>query len=159
MVRRAAQSAYQRVLVPVDFSQNSRAALFTAMALAPNSAFELLHVVDFPFEGRMRMAGASDADLARYREQGLSQALEKLRELESEVRGRGHIAAAQLRSGDVRFELPRVVREQGIDLVAMGKQGQSALGDMFLGSACSWALEHAGCDVLVVPPGTLAAQP
>ncbi len=42
-------------------------------------------------------------------------------------------------------------RERGCDLIALGKQGQSRLGDLFLGSVTAWALEHAHADVLVVP--------
>ena len=43
-----------------------------------------------------------------------------------------------------------VARAEDCDLLALGKQGQSRLGDLFLGSVTAWALSHAQADVLVV---------
>lgn len=159
VVRRAPELAYERVLVPVDFSENSRQALLAAMALAPRASIQLLHCIDLPYEGRMRMAGATDAEIAQFRVRARLHAAGQLRALVDDLRGEGRITAAIVRIGDVRFELMRLAQQERIDLIAIGKQGQSLIGQTLLGSVTAWTLEHAPCDVLVVPAAAVASRP
>ena len=42
----------------------------------------------------------------------------------------------------------------GADLIAVGKQGSSAMADFFLGSVTRRLLATAKCDLLVTPPAT-----
>ena len=159
VVRRAPELGYERVLVPVDFSENSRQALLAAMALAPRASFRLLHCIDLPFDGRMRMAGATGEEIAQLRVRARLDAAGRLRALVDGLRGQGNIIAATDRMGDVRFELTRLAQQERIDLIAIGKQGRSLLGQTLLGSVTAWTLEHAACDVLVVPAAAVASRP
>ncbi|MCC7484995.1 MAG: universal stress protein [Burkholderiales bacterium] len=149
VVKRAAPGAYRQVVVPVDFSASSAAALESALAVAPGAAIVLCHAVDVPFEGRMGLAGASDDELYEYRRRSRERALQDMRAL---VAGSGEAAGRVtpvVEIGDaVRLVLDQADRHDA-DLVAIGKQGQSALGDLLLGSVTRHVLADVSCDVLV----------
>jgi nucleotide-binding universal stress UspA family protein len=107
----------------------------------------------------MRLAGATDEELAQYRVDLRLRAVDRLRALAHEFGGQGNIDATIVRAGDVRFELTRVVQQERIDLVSIGRQGQGLLGHALLGSVTAWTLEHADCDVLVVPAAAAKGRP
>jgi CPA2 family monovalent cation:H+ antiporter-2 len=66
IVKQPPRHAYKRVLVAVDFSPASVAAITTARAVAPGAAMTLLHVFDLPFEGMMFYSGIDEALVERY---------------------------------------------------------------------------------------------
>jgi nucleotide-binding universal stress UspA family protein len=150
VVRKPLDERYRRVLVPVDFSHQSRQALLAAMRLAPDASFHLLHCYEVPFEGRLRLAGVTDADINRYRSTSRQAALDLFDEFRRELPPHQRVSTA-VRNGDPRLELLEEAREQHCQLVALGKQGRFSLGDTLLGSTTSWTLAHAASDVLVVP--------
>ncbi len=65
MVRQLAHEPYRRALVAIDFSRWSAPSLAIATAVAPEAHFVLVHCVDVPFEGRMRLAGVSERAQSR----------------------------------------------------------------------------------------------
>jgi nucleotide-binding universal stress UspA family protein len=150
VVRGEPERDYGQVLVAVDFSAASEAALRAALRLAPRAAVHVLHCYDVPFEGKLRLAGASDADIDRCRDRQLAQAQQQLQAL-LERAGDGRAIGTLLRRGDPRLELLQSAADLGADLVAVGKQGRSLVGDALLGSLTSWAVSECPCDVLVVP--------
>jgi nucleotide-binding universal stress UspA family protein len=149
VVRAPAERTYRRVLVPVDFSDNSRRALQVALAVAPAASIHLVHCVHLPAEGRMRLGGATQNDLDRYRAQLAADAQAQLAGWADTPR----ITGTTVRNGDVRMELSKMAQEGQADLVAIGKHGTSLLADTLLGSLTMWSLDHVPCDVLVVPAG------
>ena len=151
VVRTAAQDHYRRVLVATDFSEASPDGLRAAMRLAPEAAMELVHCFELAYEGRLRLAGAADADLERYRNQSRAVAEREARELLQRAQAPAG-ARVSVRQGDARFELLSAAKEHRADLLVVGKQGRSFLADTLLGSVSSWLLAEAPCDVLVVPP-------
>lgn len=149
--------AYRRVLVPVDFSADSRAAAGLAARIAPKSALHLLHAFEAPFEGKLRYAGVDDLSIRRYREQARRRAVADLRAL---IAAEGIVPARTSRSivhGYAPRLIARAARESGADLLVIGKHGQSAVEDLLLGSVTLHALSSVDCDVLVVPPGSQRA--
>lgn len=149
VVRQIAHEPYRRVLVPVDFSARSVAALRLARAVAPQADLILLHAFEVPFEGKLRMAGVEEDTLYGMRVTARRSAIERLNEL---------VAAAGLAEAGVR----RIVQhadpttlileqeqEQDCDLIVIGKHGQSMLEDMLLGSVTKHVLARAAADVLV----------
>jgi nucleotide-binding universal stress UspA family protein len=150
VVRGEPEHEYRQVLVAVDFSAASEAALRAALRLAPRASFHVLHCYDVPFEGKLRLAGASDADIERCRDHQLAQAQQQLQSLLGRA-GDGRPVGTLLRRGDPRLELLQSAADLGADLVAVGKQGRSLVGDALLGSLTSWAVAECPCDVLVVP--------
>jgi nucleotide-binding universal stress UspA family protein len=66
IVKRPATLAYGRVILAVDFSSQSKAAALAAVRLAPEAAFELVHVTEIPpqFEGALRLVGLTASSLS-----------------------------------------------------------------------------------------------
>ncbi len=149
---RPASAGYAHLLVAVDFSEPAERAARQVIRLFPEARFSLVNAYLIPFEGRMRLAGASNADIERYR------AEERLR---VEQRMRGFIerlaAPGELRSSTqfVRQSPATAIREQaeriGADLIVLGKHGGSVVEERLLGSVTRNVLYDAGRDVLLVP--------
>lgn len=151
IVKARPQAPYRRVIVPVDFSPDSGAALALASALAPEAGLTLVHAYEVPFEGKLGLAGASTEDIERYRADARAQADGRMSEM---------LAAAGLRPGRASRVLARAYTPQliqdtaaaaGADLIAIGKHGSSMAEELLLGSVTLHTLAAAACDVLVVP--------
>ncbi|WHZ26540.1 MAG: hypothetical protein OJF51_001335 [Nitrospira sp.] len=150
VVKRPPKTRYERVLVPIDFSLYSASALTMASRIAPNARMTILHVFNLPFEGRLRIAGASEDDIRRYREEEQRAAERKIWELIRE----SHVDADRVSSA-VEGGGPSpviVAKAEGLssDLIVIGKHGQSWIEDLFLGSTTRHVLASSECDVLVV---------
>ncbi len=149
VVRNEPAADYAQVLVPVDFSESSRQAVRAAQRFAPGATLHLFHAFELPEEGKLLTAGVSDEAIAAHRARARDEAQAAMDALQAELGSAG--VTTTLCQGDIRMLMLEAARERGCDLIALGKQGQSRLGDLFLGSVTAWALEHAHADVLVVP--------
>lgn len=144
------KTRYQRVLVPVDFSSYSASALTMASLIAPNARMTLVHAFRVPFEGKLRMVGASEDDIRQYGEEEQRAAEKKIWDL---IRD-SHIDVDQVsyvvERGDPSPVILTKAEELSSDLIVMGKHGQSWIEDLFLGSTTHHVLGRSKCDVLVV---------
>jgi len=151
VVKSRPRDEYRRVLVPVDFSPDSRTALKQVAAIAPAAGLTLLHAYELPFEGQLKLGGASSADIERYRRQARDLAIARMgdmtRTLGLASRESGRICA--------RAYPPKLIQDSAADLradlIAIGKHGGSMLEDLLLGSVTQHVLSESDCDVLVVP--------
>jgi nucleotide-binding universal stress UspA family protein len=139
----------QHILVPVDFSDQSRAALHAADELAKgcDGQLTLLHVhsivgvavLDFTYVERPQ-------DLARITEAAETQ-------LRAWAQGLATAASAikiEVATGDPVTEI--VQRSEHHDMVAMGTHGRSGLTRFLMGSVAERVVRGAHCSVLVVRP-------
>lgn len=150
MVRQSAEASYRRVLVPVDFSSWGLHAIELADQLAPQAMLVVMHAVELPFEGRMRLAGVSDASIQRHIDSARQEAMHKLREL---------VASAGLAPDRVRLVAPsgvdpwmQIARQEqahDCDLIVIGRQGRHALDELLLGSTTRMVIAECSSDVLV----------
>lgn len=137
--------AVRRILVPIDFSENSQAALQYAVETAGQLGAEvaLVHVVeDLPYtEGWMSPRRDSDFEPTSRRLR------EELREM-----GRGHDCVAEpiVRVGHAGDEIVAAAREVQADLIILSSQGYTGRREMLLGGVAERVLHHAPCPVLVV---------
>ena len=150
VVKGPASGAYTRPLALTDFSEAARAALNATLAVADGATVQLLHAFELPFEGKLRLAGARDEDIAAYREEVRTRLAGQMQQAQAESDAPGRVLPGIV-PGDVRVEALRAFDRLQPDLVAVGKQGDSLLEDMLLGSTTSSMLASAPCDVLVVP--------
>jgi len=152
LVRRPASADFANVLIATDFSAPAGRAAHLAAAWFPAGEATLLYAYFVPFEGRMRMAGAMDEDIARYRSDEHARAQLKLQQYVSTLRP---AEPERLRALAMRGEPAATVVEQAklmnADLIVIGKHGGGALGERLLGSVTQNVLYHSPCDVLVVP--------
>lgn len=151
MVRQVPQAPYRCVLVPVDFSAWSRTAVALARQTAPQAMLVLMHAIELPFEGKLRLAGVPDATVLRYRDAARREAEQRLHQL---------AADAGLDAGRLRLRTPSgadpwmlIVQEEqdnDCDLVVIGRQGRHALDEFLLGSTTRMAIAEGAADMLIV---------
>jgi len=139
---------FQRILVPVDFSGPSRAALETAIEIAkrwPGSSVTVLHVYGVPVyayvEGTVlppqilsEIAGAAQDAVAKlcseYKDSGVT--LKPVSELGTPM------------------DIVRRAGEEKFDLIVMGTHGRTGLPHIVLGSVAEKVVRNAPCPVLTV---------
>lgn len=149
VVKQKAHEAYRRVLVPVDFSASSAAAIALARRVAPEAFLTLLHAYEVPFEGRMLLAGVDTKSIEHYRAQARQFAHRQLHDA---------AAAAGLRPGQWQpclvMQNPSLAiveqeQEADCDLIVIGKHGAGMVEDFLLGSVTKHVLAESAGDVLV----------
>jgi nucleotide-binding universal stress UspA family protein len=132
-----AEIAWKRILCPVDFSQESRAALRVAIDLCRRlgAGLTLFHVRD-PAAPRI---GPQDKPAGR------------LDDWEREAR---HAGVTQVASAEVEGDPKLAIAEQadggGFDLVVMGTHGRTGRDRSFAGSVTETTVRNVGCPVLAV---------
>lgn len=150
VVRGEVQHDYRRVLIPVDFSPRSLQAIAMARALAPRAEIVLLHAFEVPFEGRLRHAGVSEAELAGL----LANARREAEAQMSELLIAAGLPAATVQPvivhGDPNLHILDQQQLQGCELIVIGKRGQGPLEELLLGSVTKHILSQAKSDVLVI---------
>jgi nucleotide-binding universal stress UspA family protein len=145
LIVKSRMKPYREIVVATDFSESSRHALNAAATFFPHAALTLLHAFEVPFAGFLDKGDMRD----------------QLGVLEQEAGDR--FAAASALTEDQRRTLrvlveygppERMIRaymqEKGVDLVALGTHGRSAVFDVLIGSTAKRILEAAPADALLV---------
>lgn len=145
---------YQRILVPVDFSDHSKTTVAYARRIAArnDSTLYILHVfqapdyVVTPYTRRAQNSAEIRAQVSAA-EQDARENLEILRQelLERDVK-----TEVILRIGYPFEEIVLVANHFNVDLIVIGSHGRSGIRRLLLGSTTERVVEHADCPVLVV---------
>jgi nucleotide-binding universal stress UspA family protein len=154
VVKQAAQRPYRRVLVAVDFSDNSRHALELALRLAPQAEFHALHVYA-GVEGMLRGAGVTDSGILRYQRQVAKEARQQMEVFMRSIDRRRKPIRREVWNGRAGREITTIARRLRADLVAVGTAGRTGIPHILLGSVAEHVMREAACDVLVVRSGSL----
>jgi nucleotide-binding universal stress UspA family protein len=151
VVKTPVQGTYQRVLVPINFTASSDAAIRVADRMRREKGMHVFHAINSRREAVLR-----DADVPEHviRETRL------MEEGAINARMRRKVARLGLDSTPMNYALAygppvrstlRHAHMLGADLIVAGKQGRSSLGSFLLGSVSSRVLSEATCDMLIVP--------
>ncbi len=135
---------YRRILVPVDFSPPSRAALRQALMLAGNepSRLEILHVSQ-PMHLDWR---ADNTKLQREFQEVSRKALAALIAEEfGNTKPRSHFATGKPAEVIVRHAI-----KTKPNLIVMGTHGRTGFKRILLGSVADRVVRHAPCGVMIV---------
>jgi nucleotide-binding universal stress UspA family protein len=151
VVKRAPAAAYRRILVPVDFSESSIAAVELAHAVAPDAVLVVMHAYEAPFEGKLIVAGVEEQHLAEYRQRAHAEAQDRMDALCAQAGMPPQALQQLLVHGPAARGILEQEEEQDCDLVVIGRQGQSRVDDLLLGSVSRRVLVEAESDVLVLP--------
>ncbi len=153
VVNRQPSQGYRRVVVPVDFSEDSAAALQLARKVAPGAQLYVLHAwPPLPRESE-GFAGISDEDVERYGREVREQAQQQMDALLARC-GLEEDAVQRLMQHDYAASfICQQARALGADLVVMGKHGHSQLADWLIGSVTTHVLNHCDSDMLVTRAG------
>lgn len=144
---------YRRVLVPLDLADDAADAAAPAIGLAarvaPDASLHLLHAMMAPMESRLRLAGCSEELLRSQRQRTQATRLHRLWSLAASF-PRQRVLASVGEGQPCSLALKKS-REVSADLIVVGKQGRSALGDFLLGGTARRLLAESEADVLVIP--------
>lgn len=140
----------KKILVPVDFSNNSMNALQTAVAMAKrhNADLKLLHVFDidntlYPEEN---MGSNSNPDIA----------IKSLSRLAASVKnGDGVNCGVAYISGYIPNAILQTAKEENSDIIVMGKNGNAGDREMYAGTNTYDVIKKSHCPVLSVPSGKM----
>ncbi|MDP1636053.1 MAG: universal stress protein, partial [Gallionellaceae bacterium] len=100
-----------------------------------------------PLEASLRMGGAQEEDIERFREREFARAGAGLEDFAQRCgAGSPELLALHGSPAAVVFEQ---VRARGSDLIVIGKHGGTALDERLLGSVTQNILYHSECDVLM----------
>lgn len=150
MVRQLPHEAYRRVLLPLDLSDWSRSAIELARQVAPQASLVLMHAVELPYEGRMRLAGVADDVVQRCRDTARREAQQRLRELASATGlDPDHVVISTPGGADPWMLIVQDEQEHDCDLVVIGRQGRHALDEFLLGSTTRMVIAEGAADVLI----------
>jgi nucleotide-binding universal stress UspA family protein len=149
VVRRRAREAYRRILVAVDFSPTSRAALEFAFRVAPSARVHVLHVC-LGIEPQMRRAGFAAAEIVRYRRRISNVARRQMASFLGNIDRQGRTLRWEVVNGHARHEIVTFAQAINPDLIVVGSSGRTGLPYILLGSVAEHVMREASCDVLVI---------
>lgn len=149
VVKKEAATSYRRVLVPVDFSENSKRAARIALKIAPDAKIDFLHVFDVVLEEQMRSADISNNFLHDYHIEAEENARRDLNQFIADIPEGCPVSreVAFGHPGHVIYDHAELTKP---DLIVLGKHGKSGLEELLLGSVSRHVLEQSSCDVLIV---------
>ncbi len=134
-----------KIIVPLDFSDNSIKALDLALLLSGKrkSEITLVHVIELVYDFASQAAVALDS---------LHKESQKLmKELESKYSTRDIKIDHEIQEGTASISIARIAEEREADLIVMGTLGASGIKKTLFGSTTVNLLKETNCPVLVVP--------
>jgi universal stress protein A len=153
-------ATFNKILVPIDFEQDSDEAVRVAGALARDNGASVVLVHAYDANGEARVNGyvthTSEernriaADLQRF--------VDARRHLLQEAGVRQ--VETRLLNGTPSAEIPRIARQGKFDLIVMGTHGRTGIWLKLLGSVAQTVLGQVPCAVLTVrcPDAALSEQ-
>jgi nucleotide-binding universal stress UspA family protein len=143
-------ATFKLILVPIDFSDCSAAALDYALALAQKleSKIMLLHIVEpaaYPENYLLTPATLDEAN-----QNLMAAGREKLATLEQKAKGHERSIETLVRMGRAQSEIPDTAKAIGADLIVLGTHGYSGPKHALLGGTAERVVRQAPCPVLTV---------
>ena len=137
-----------RILVPVDFSEESDCAVATAAGLARRLGADVtvVHAIDLPHD-YVPYASPFGSELEESIDAAAAQRLAQVGERFSEA---GVSVSLETRRGHAADAIGELAMEQRTQLIVMGTRGNSGLAHVLLGSVAERTLRTAPCSVLAV---------
>ncbi|HEX3129673.1 MAG TPA: universal stress protein [Thermoanaerobaculia bacterium] len=139
------------ILVPTDFSRDAEVAIEAAhQLLAPleqEARLVLLHAFNLPIEYTAYGPIPTSVDYLKDRGLESERLLEETRE---RLLREGLVVETVAREGDPAEVIASEAEARGVDLIAMGTHGGSALRHLLIGSTAERVLQHANCPVMTV---------
>jgi nucleotide-binding universal stress UspA family protein len=142
---------FNRILVPIDFSAPSDAALEYARTVATRfgASLHLLHVADDPYRA-LYSAEVYVPEVEALREESLTDATCRLNDRlqSSDIRDLGATVDAMI--GTPARSIVDYAGSHDIDLIVMGTHGRGGMSHLLMGSVAERVVRTAPCPVLTV---------
>jgi nucleotide-binding universal stress UspA family protein len=142
----------KKILVPVDFSENSQKILRTAADFGARFKAEL--VVVFVVQSFDDYSGffVPHMPLVQLEGEMIKSAEEKMKSFVAETLNASVPNTTAVLSGDVVEEINRFAGEKKADLIVMGTHGYKGLDKILFGSVAEKVVKTAPCPVLTINP-------
>lgn len=151
IVRNEVRDGYGKVLVGIDFSDESMLAARLALEVAPVAQVAFLHAFQSSDEGLMRETGVAEHVIQMHRAAAADKARQRLERFIAQLGPRARLTTCAVHHG---FPA-RVIRDYALkmrpDLIALGKRSTSRLEEMFIGSVVRRTVESTSSDILLTP--------
>lgn len=141
-----------KIILPIDFSNNSINALDFAIAMAEKQSGEivLVHVIEAVFDFASQASIAME-NMHRDAESLMQKTLEKYRDAKVKF-------ATIIKEGTASISVARIARDMDADLIVMGVHGTSAIKIALIGSTTINVIKESTIPVLVVPEESTAEE-
>jgi len=135
---------YEKILVPVDGSENCNTALKEAGKIAKMSGGKITVMHVYPRWSTL-IVDSKEAlpEILK------NEATNILAKTKKQARDYGFEVETLLLDGDAVQEIVKTANDKHFDLIVMGATGKSNLTKLFLGSVSSGVLKNATCPVLI----------
>lgn len=160
IVKNRPDKTYQKILLPVDFSDASKIAVSYALYLFENCNIRLIHVGDHEYEDMLEQAEKEGqikkGKLVKLRKAIILYLDTKLKAFISKFR-KTSVLLKQPCIITLGYPAPIILNEATRlhrDLIIMGTQGHAKLHYLFIGSVASRVLTETDKDILLIPPMT-----
>lgn len=142
----------KKILVPVDFSENSQKILRSAIMLA--GKFQARLSVVFVVQSFDDYSGffVPHIPIAQFEEEMVQAAQQKMTAFVAETMDPALPHETMVLRGDVANEILRYAEESRIDLIVMGTHGYKGLEKVLFGSVAEKVVKLAPCPVLTINP-------
>jgi nucleotide-binding universal stress UspA family protein len=137
-----------KILVPLDFSENSIKALEAAISLSKETETSILlvNVIELAFDF------ASQAELALTSLYADGEA--QMEKIIKEYEGSKIPMQSIVLEGTAAVTLARIAEEESVDLIVMGTQGASGIKKTLIGTVTVNLVKESVCPVLIIPSQT-----
>jgi nucleotide-binding universal stress UspA family protein len=143
-------SHINRILVPVDFSPDSRNALRYAADLAAVFSAEIvmLHVVEPVYVAEPYLGVAPEAGM--FLDEQIRNAKAVLADLGTALKKKGQRVRTMVAAGPPVLLIVDTAKDLGTDLIVMGTHGRTGVAHVLIGSVAEKVVRTASCPVLTV---------
>ncbi len=135
----------QKILVPLDGSQNATRGLERAISIAQptGAAITGLYVIHIPARAAIRVTPQQRKKEISFTESVIDEAVEMAKKSQVNFR-------PQTETGNPAEKITQVAKDGNYDLIVIGSRGRGAGKEMFLGSVSNHVLHKATMPVMVV---------
>ena len=159
IVKNAIQKSYQKILVPLDFSNASKNALLFAYALFPKSNLKLLHVADQDFEELLKNKKEIASNKIKLMRKSILLFLsQKMKDFIKKCNKKFAKLTLNIQFGYPGVAIIKEAKQSHQDLVVMGTEGHSQRHYLFMGRTASRVLIETDKDLLLVPPKKIGVK-
>ena len=142
-------NSYKRLLVPIDFSEQSQQALDFAIQLMPNNGkLDIVHVIEAEIHPAYYAADETSLfDFMPHLQQQTTESLQKI----AQERVPDHLETDFIvLEGSIARNLADYAEDNEVDAVVMGTHGNNALEQILVGSVANRLIRKAHCPVITV---------
>jgi nucleotide-binding universal stress UspA family protein len=145
------------ILVPTDFSQNAKIALYYGLFLAKKFHAELiiLNAWNIPQSHSSMLLSIND-----YLKEAAQKEMDILiQEIREDERWRDVNVSTLITMGEVAWTIKSAAKENNVDLIVMGTKGATGLKKVFIGSNAASVIDDIPCTVICIPEEHMLANP